>query len=549
MVFGNKGDSSATGVGFTRDPGTGEKAFYGEFLPNAQGEDVVAGVRTPIPIAQMQQWNERAYAELREITARLERHYRWPQDFEFTVEEGKLYFLQTRNAKSTAFAAIRWASDLLDEGLISEEEAVLHVEPQALDQLLHPVFDPKARQDHAPVGKGLAAGPGAASGKIVFSAEAAVAAARRGEDVVLVRKETVPDDIHGMIAAQGILTATGGMTSHAAVVGRQLGKPCVVGFGAMKVDERKGTLELAGQTLGEGDELSIDGSTGEVILGRVPTVDSEILRVVTGKLRPPESTLFYAYNRLMRLCDKFRRLKIRANADQPSDAEQAFAFGAEGIGLCRTEHMFFAEDRLPHVVQMILTARGGRKGIERTRGARGGVREERGRPGEAHRRLGRARAGAARGAPRPREGDRGVPRRARGAARAAARRLLRAVQGDARVPGEHPHPRPAAARVPPLARGAAAGDRRARGEEAAHRGAEEGDRRAPRPGRRRRPVQGRLARAAEGGAARGRRAARVQPDARPPRLPAGDQLPGDHPDAGAGDLRGRRRGASPSGSR
>ena len=363
MVFGNRGDSSATGVGFTRDPGTGEKVFYGEFLPNAQGEDVVAGIRTPLPIEQMAAVLPEAFAQLKEITARLEKHYRWPQDFEFTVEEGRLFILQTRNGKSTARAALRWASDLLDEGLLTEREAVMMVEPSSLDQLLHPEFEPKARRETKPLTKGLPAGPGAATGRIVFTAEDAVAWSRRGEPVLLVRRETVPDAVHGMIAAKGILTATGGMTSHAAVVGRQLGRPCVVGCSALAIDERARTVRVDGVRMKEGDWLSLDGGTGEVLPGRVHTVDPEVVRVLSGRLSPSKSRTFYPFNRLMRLADTFRTMKVRTNADAPKDARMALAFGAEGIGLCRTEHMFFAEDRLPHVVQMILSARRGREGI------------------------------------------------------------------------------------------------------------------------------------------------------------------------------------------
>ncbi len=363
MVFGNRGDSSATGVGFTRDPGTGEKVFYGEFLPNAQGEDVVAGIRTPLPIEQMAAVLPEAFAQLKALTARLEKHYRWPQDFEFTVEEGRLFILQTRNGKSTARAALRWASDLLDEGLLTEREAVMMVEPSSLDQLLHPEFEPKARRETKPLTKGLAAGPGAATGRIVFTAEDAVAWSRRGEPVLLVRRETAPDDVHGMIAAKGILTATGGMTSHAAVVGRQLGRPCVVGCSALAIDERARTVRVDGVRMKEGDWLSLDGGTGEVLPGRVHTVDPEVVRVLSGRLSPSKSRTFYPFNRLMRLADKFRTMKVRTNADGPKDARMALAFGAEGIGLCRTEHMFFAEDRLPHVVQMILSARRGREGI------------------------------------------------------------------------------------------------------------------------------------------------------------------------------------------
>jgi pyruvate, orthophosphate dikinase len=364
MVFGNKGDTSATGVGFTRDPGTGEKVFYGEFLANAQGEDVVAGIRTPRPIAELESALPDAYRQLREITSRLEKHYRWPQDFEFTIEEGKLYMLQTRNAKSTAIAAFRFACDLVEEGVLAPQDAVMQIDPQAIDQLLHPVFDPKKRRSFAAAAKGLAAGPGAASGHLVFTADDAVAWSKKGKKVVLVRKETSPDDIHGMAAAQGILTATGGMTSHAAVVGRQMGKPCVVGCGVLGIDEdRKVVHAPGGRKLKEGDAISIDGFTGEVILANVPTVDSELLRVVAGKMKPEESPIYQRFAKVMEWADSMRRLKVRANADIPRDAKMAFAFGAEGIGLCRTEHMFFAEERLPIVVNMILSSAAGRDGI------------------------------------------------------------------------------------------------------------------------------------------------------------------------------------------
>jgi pyruvate,orthophosphate dikinase len=363
MVFGNMGDDCATGVGFTRDPGTGENRFYGEFLQNAQGEDVVAGIRTPRPIAELEEAMPEAFAQLREITSRLEKTYKWPQDFEFTIEGNKLYMLQTRNAKSTARAALRWAIDFLDAGLISEEDALLRVEPAALDQLLHPVFDAKARANHKVVTRGLAAGPGAAAGKVYFTAADAVKAVRAGQRALLVRAETSPDDISGMIASQGVLTATGGMTSHAAVVGRQLGKPCVVGAGEIRIDERSGTFRVAGVTVKEGDYVSIDGSTGEVMIGDVPTMPSEVIRGVAGKLKPEQSEVFRDYLRLMELADRHKRLGIRTNADRPKDAKSAFEFGAEGIGLCRTEHMFFEGDRIPIVQRMILSAAKGREGL------------------------------------------------------------------------------------------------------------------------------------------------------------------------------------------
>jgi pyruvate,orthophosphate dikinase len=364
MVFGNMGDSSATGVGFTRNPSTGRKEFYGEFLQNAQGEDVVAGIRTPHPIADLEKVMPEAYKQLREITTRLERHYKDIQDFEFTIQENKLYMLQTRNGKRTGLAAVHIAVDLVDEGILSKKEAVLKVEPQALDQLLHPIFEPKARAKAEIAAKGLPASPGAATGSIVFTADEAVAWSQKGQRVVLVRMETVPDDIHGMSVAQGILTATGGMTSHASVVGRQMGKPSVVGCGALHIDAKARKLKVGGRTLSEGDRISIDGSTGDVMLSEVPTSPSEVLQVVQGKRKPEDSALYQKFEKLLGWADEVRRLGIRANADIPRDAKVAFAFGARGIGLCRTEHMFFAEDRLPHVVKMILSASRGQRGLD-----------------------------------------------------------------------------------------------------------------------------------------------------------------------------------------
>ena len=355
MVFGNLGATSATGVGFTRDPATGEPRFYGEYLLNAQGEDVVAGIRTPRPIEEMERELPRAYAELLEITTRLEQHYRDVQDFEFTVEEGRLFMLQTRRAARTGSAALRIAVDMVEEGLLSKREAIERVEPDHLDQVLHPVLDTKERRRHERIASGLPASPGAAAGAIVFTSDEA---ARRGpkERVILVRAETSPDDIAGMHAARGILTATGGMTSHAAVVARGMGKCCVVGCSAIQIDERAKTLKVGGRTLREGAFLSLDGSTGEVLLGDVPTSDSEVVRVLTKRLKPAQAPLYQRFERLMAWCDEVRRLRVRANADVPSDARLARQLGAEGIGLCRTEPMFFASDRIPHVVTMILNA-------------------------------------------------------------------------------------------------------------------------------------------------------------------------------------------------
>ena len=368
MVFGNMGDSSATGVGFTRNPSTGAKEFYGEFLQNAQGEDVVAGTRTPRPIAELEQVLPKAYAQLREITTRLEKHYKDVQDFEFTIQENTLYMLQTRNGKRTGLAAVNIAVDLVDEGILTPKQALMKVEPQALDQLLHPIFDPKERAKVEVAAKGLPASPGAATGAVVFTADEAVAWSRRGKNVLLVRMETVPDDIHGMSVAQGILTATGGMTSHAAVVGRQMGKPSVVGCGSLAIDAKNRTLGVGGKVVREGDAISIDGATGEVMLKQLATSPSEVLQVVAGKKKPEASAIYQKFVKLLGWADEVRRLGIRANADIPRDAKVAFAFGARGIGLCRTEHMFFAEDRLAHVVKMILSAARGQKGLELRRG-------------------------------------------------------------------------------------------------------------------------------------------------------------------------------------
>ena len=355
MVFGNLGAHSATGVGFTRDPATGEPRFYGEYLRNAQGEDVVAGIRTPRPIEELEPEMPQAYAELREITSRLERHFRDVQDFEFTIEEGRLFMLQTRRAARTGIAAVRIAVDMVEEGLLTKREAIERVDPEHLDQVLHPVLDSKERRRHERIASGLPASPGAAAGALVFTSEEAVSRGAR-ERVILVRAETSPDDIAGMHAAQGILTATGGMTSHAAVVARGMGKCCVVGCSALQIDERARTLIVGGRTLREGAFLSLDGSSGDVLLGDVPTSDSEVVRVLTGHLKPGSAPLYQRFERLMAWCDEVRRLRVRANADVPRDARIARQLGAEGIGLCRTEHMFFAAERIPHVVTMILNA-------------------------------------------------------------------------------------------------------------------------------------------------------------------------------------------------
>ena len=338
MAFGNMGDDCGTGVAFTRDPATGEKGLFGEFLTNAQGEDVVAGVRTPMHITEMEEKFPEAFAEFKEVCKTLEEHYRDMQDMEFTVEHGKLYMLQTRNGKRTAKAALKIACDLVDEGMRTEEEAVAMIDPRNLDTLLHPQFDVAEIKKAQAIGKGLGASPGAACGKIVFTAEDAVEWHERGEKVVLVRLETSPEDITGMKASQGILTVRGGMTSHAAVVARGMGTCCVSGCGDIAMDEENKQFTLAGKTFHEGDPISIDGTTGNIYDGLIPTVDATI----TGE-----------FGRVMEWADKFRTLKVRTNADTPRDAKKAHELGAEGIGLCRTEHMFFEEDRIAAFREMI----------------------------------------------------------------------------------------------------------------------------------------------------------------------------------------------------
>ncbi|MDY4192152.1 MAG: pyruvate, phosphate dikinase, partial [Oscillospiraceae bacterium] len=338
MAFGNMGDDCGTGVAFTRNPATGEKKLFGEFLTNAQGEDVVAGVRTPMPISQMAEKFPEAFEQFQKVCGLLENHYRDMQDMEFTVENRKLYMLQTRNGKRTAFAALKIACDLVDEGMISDKEAVAMIDPRTLDTLLHPQFDSAALKKVAPVAKALAASPGAACGRIVFTAEDAKEWAAKGEKVVLVRLETSPEDIEGMKAAQGIQTVRGGMTSHAAVVARGMGTCCVSGCSAINMDEENKKFELAGKTYHEGDYLSIDGSTGNIYDGIIPTVDASI----GGE-----------FGRVMEWADKYRQLQVRTNADTPADAKKAKSLGAEGIGLCRTEHMFFNEDRIPAIREMI----------------------------------------------------------------------------------------------------------------------------------------------------------------------------------------------------
>ncbi len=340
MVFGNMGDRSGTGVAFTRSPATGAKGIFGEYLINAQGEDVVAGIRTPQPISKLQDDMPEVYEQFMTIAKTLEQHYRDMQDMEFTIEEGKLYFLQTRNGKRTAGAALQIACDLVDEGMISPQEAVMRIEAGSLDQLLHPNFDVMALKNGRVIGQALPASPGAAAGRVYFNADDAIAAHAEGERVILVRQETSPEDIEGMHAAEGVLTMRGGMTSHAAVVARGMGTCCVSGCGDMQVNEENKSFELGGVTVREGDYISLDGSTGKIYLGDIPTVDAGI----SGN-----------FERIMKWADSFRRLKVRTNADTPDDAENAVRLGAEGIGLCRTEHMFFAPDRIPKIRRMILS--------------------------------------------------------------------------------------------------------------------------------------------------------------------------------------------------
>ncbi len=370
MVFGNMGDDCGTGVAFTRNPATGENVFFGEYLMNAQGEDVVAGIRTPLPINKSQKSDPNAlsleetmpdiYRELEEIRVKLDKHYRDMQDIEFTIQQGKLWMLQTRNGKRTGFASFKIAVDMVREGILTNEEALMRVEPEQLNQLLRPTFDPAAKaeaiKNNAFLAKGLNAGPGAATGRVVFNAPDAEEWAKRGERVILVRIETSPEDIRGMHASEGILTARGGMTSHAALVGRQMGKVCVVGCNALEIDYQKRCMTVGDKVIREGDWLSLAGSTGEVYLGQIPTRPSQILRVLIEKSEAPENSEIYQdYSALMRWADEFRRLGVWTNADQPNQAAEALAFGAEGIGLTRTEHMFFEGNRIDAVREMILS--------------------------------------------------------------------------------------------------------------------------------------------------------------------------------------------------
>jgi len=375
MVFGNMGDHSATGVAFTRDPATGEPKFYGEYLKNAQGEDVVAGIRTPQPINRdsktdpsqvaLEEEMPEIYRELNDIRWKLERHYRDMQDIEFTIQEGKLWMLQTRAGKRTAVAAIRIAVDMVEEGLITKEEAVRRVEPAQLNQLLHPRFDPKAEKVF--LGRGINASPGAASGKVALDPNKAERWARAGDEVILVRTETSADDFHGMVVSKGILTSRGGATSHAAVVARGIGKPCVVGAEKIEVDYERGVIRSNNVVVKEGEYISIDGTRGEVYVGKVPTIPSEITAVVLGQMKPEESALYPYYAKLMSWADEIRRLGVRTNADTPHDAAVARKFGAEGIGLCRTEHMFFEGNRIDAMREMIFAsdAEGRKKALDK----------------------------------------------------------------------------------------------------------------------------------------------------------------------------------------
>jgi pyruvate,orthophosphate dikinase len=378
MVFGNMGNDCGTGVAFTRNPATGENVFYGEYLINAQGEDVVAGTRTPQPINKLQKTDDgmlsleetmpEIYEQLNRIRLTLDRHYRDMQDIEFTIERGKLWMLQTRAGKRTGFASFKIAVDMVREGILTKEEALMRVQPEQLNQLLRPTFDPKAKEDAEKnrtfLAKGLNAGPGAATGRVVFNAPDAEEWAKKGENIILVRIETSPEDIRGMHASQGILTARGGMTSHAALVGRQMGKVCVVGCNTLEIDYPKRQMLVGDRVIREGDWLSLDGSTGEVFMGQIPTRPSEILRVLIEKTLPPEESQVYQdYMALLSWADEFRRLGVWTNADQPNQAEEALAFGAEGIGLTRTEHMFFEGNRINAVREMILSEK--REGREK----------------------------------------------------------------------------------------------------------------------------------------------------------------------------------------
>jgi pyruvate, orthophosphate dikinase len=354
MVFGNLGNNSGTGVAFTRDPATGEKVFYGEYLLNAQGEDVVAGTSTPLPIAELQRAMPKAFRELERVRTQLERHFKDMQDFEFTIEDGRLYMLQTRNGKRTGLAAVRIAVEMQRERLMDQRTALLKIPAESIDSLLVPVFDARSLKEAKVLARGLPAGPGAASGHIVFSAIEAERVTRQGKKVILCRTETSPDDLRGMLLAQGILTSRGGVSSHAALVARQLGKVCVCGAGDVVINYAERTLTAKHTVLREGDYISIDGSTGLIYVGMIDTTDSEVNRVLSGTLAAEKSATYELFRTVMDWADKYRRMRVRANADTPSMAQQAVAYGAEGIGLCRTEHMFFDGNRIDYMRQMIL---------------------------------------------------------------------------------------------------------------------------------------------------------------------------------------------------
>jgi pyruvate, orthophosphate dikinase len=354
MVFGNAGDDSATGVAFTRDPATGEKAFYGEYLINAQGEDVVAGLRTPKPIAAMSKEMPGSFEDLEKVRSKLERHFKDMQDFEFTIENGRLFILQTRNGKRTGLAAIRIAVEMNREKIMDQRTALLKIPAESVDSLLVPVFDARAQKEAKVICKGLPAGPGAATGRIAFTAAQAEVESRKGNKVILCRSETSPDDLKGMLYSQGILTTRGGVSSHAALVARQLGKVCICGAGDITINYERKTLTAHGIVLREGDYISINGSTGIVYAGLIESADSEVKRVLEGTLKPEKSYTYELFNTVMEWSDKYRKLRIRTNADTPAMARQAVAYGAEGIGLCRTEHMFFEGNRIDDMRQMIL---------------------------------------------------------------------------------------------------------------------------------------------------------------------------------------------------
>ena len=446
MVFGNLGDDSGTGVAFTRNPSTGEKRFYGEFLVNAQGEDVVAGTRTPLNIDEMAERLPGAYKELLDTQDRLEQHYHDMQDLEFTVERGKLYLLQTRNGKRTAAAAVRIARDMVKEGLIDKTEAVKRVPPADLDQLLHPIIDPSVRAK--PLCIGLPASPGAASGIAVFDPDSAVERAAAGDAVILVRDETTPEDFHGIVAARAVLTARGGMTSHAAVVARGMGKCAIVGCKDIEVDLTHRRFAVNGTLVGEGEWLTLDGATGRVFAGNLPTIPSEVVQVTNGTLPRSRAPLYQSYSELLDWADDCRRLKVRANADTPRDARIARSFGAEGIGLCRTEHMFFEGDRITAMREMIVAREeGGRRrarqaAADAASGFRGNLRGD-GRPAgdDPASRSAAARVSSARrrGEQAPGAYARASPRGARAHRRGPQRK--QPDVGPPRLPSRHHVPR------------------------------------------------------------------------------------------------------------